>query len=346
MTREAPLEEPSPAVVMRVVDRAIDAEVTAASRVEEGLNAIYRVQARSGRSWILKLATFNDAAELRVEAHILERIQAETDVPTPALVGTFESATTVLPAFAYLMTPVNGRRIRDVTTLSLSGRERFVQEVGEHLGAIHNLRTASRFGEPRLRDGTLTVPDGHEDVGSWLAEQATNAAAKLRGEGYVTDDEPRFVELATPVHAALSTASWETETVEPVLTHGDPRPANMIFAPGDDGRPLVRGLIDVGGPITDGLSDLANAEIALIDVPVGGTDEADQLRSRLRSAYETQRGVAPVDDQPRYAYYRLLHRARTLAGFEWWKQFARESSDEATARRFRSEARALLRAVE
>jgi aminoglycoside phosphotransferase (APT) family kinase protein len=244
------------------------------------------------------------------------------------------------------MTAIDGRRLGDVTSLSREGRERFVEEVGEHLAQIHNLGTAARFGEPRLRDGVLTVPDGHEGIGSWLTEQAAEAAGKLRGDGYVTDDEPGFFELATPVQAALRDPDLDASNIEPVLTHGDPRPANMIFAQTDTRRPLVRGLLDVGGPATDCLSDLANAEVALFDIPVGGRDEVDLLRSRLHTAYEAQRGMARVGDLPRYTAYRLLHRARTLAGFGWWKQFARESSAEAATCRFRSEIRTLLRRVQ
>jgi hypothetical protein len=43
------LDEPSPEVVVDVIERAIDIDITAATRVEEGLNAVYLDTARESR---------------------------------------------------------------------------------------------------------------------------------------------------------------------------------------------------------------------------------------------------------------------------------------------------------
>lgn len=90
MTRTSPLDEPPAAVVRDVLDQAIDAEIIGFTRVEEGLNGVYQVNGRRGGSWVMKLATLNEDAELRVEAHLIERIGQETDVPVPEIVRTME----------------------------------------------------------------------------------------------------------------------------------------------------------------------------------------------------------------------------------------------------------------
>ena len=141
---------------------------------------------------------------------------------------------------------------------------------------------------------------------------------------------------------ATTRGNWE---VDPAILFGDYRPANLVLASDDQEDPIIRAVIDIGcGPATDGLLDLALAEDALVDIPFGGTERADYLRDRLRASYSARRNAdISTFDSDRYTAYRLYARIRRMGTFGYWVQFAREADQDATARRWRSFARDLLR---
>jgi len=130
---------------------------------------------------------------------------------------------------------------------------------------------------------------------------------------------------------------------EPVLLHGDYRPANLVLAPEGE-RPVLRGVIDGGGQVGDGLLDLALAESALVDVPLGDDDRVPRLRRLLRETYRDHR---PVDDAAfavRYPYYRLYALVKCMGAFDYFEQFAPGGPPE-VADRWRAATNGLLEAL-
>lgn len=343
MVRETPLSPPSESAAGDAAAAALDRRVAEAARVAEGLNAVYRVEFADGRRAALKVATLATDAELLAEARFQRRVADETEVPAPAVLAAVGPEAGPLDAAHFLADYRAGRQVTDALDLSASARERLVVEAGRHLAAIHGVDVAGGFGDLRVVDGALAVGRDRGSAAEWFAERAAEAADRLGGEGWATDDDARFADLVPDVRAAFEGARdvLAGATVSPSPLHEDYRPANLVFAPRDDGDPLTRAVLDFGEPRAgDGLLDLALAEDALVDVPLGGAGRADHLREALRSAYLERRPGVALDE--RYPCYRLYARARRLGAFDYWVQFAREDDPGAVARRWRAFVRARL----
>ncbi len=333
MPRSVPLDPPDSADVATTVERNLDLAVVAVTRFDRGLNAVYRVETQD-RPVVCKVATYVTDAELRTEAALHERIDAETSVPVPSVLGVADAVPGTPDAAALLVTFRDGRTVPGTLELSPTDRRRLVAESGHHLAAVHDLSVGGA-GRLTVAGGRLVAED--RDWPAVFADLADDVVAGLHGEGYTTG-EGAFADLAAPVETALARGPGvERVAPGPLLT--DYRPANLVFEPpGHD--PVIAAVLDVGaGPAGDGLADLALTENALVDVPLGGTGAAASLRERLRSAYRDRRSVELAGvfrAGGRYDRYRLLAAARRLAQFDYWVQFARETDREAAAGRLRA----------
>lgn len=339
VVRETPLSEPDEATAGRAASVALDTAVDAVDRIEEGLNATYRVDLADGRSAMLKVATLASNAELLPEPYVQRRLASETPVPVPEVLAVVEPDDEPLEATAFLARYCDGRQVTDALALSATAHERLVSEAGHNLAAMHELRAPDGFGPLAVEDDDLLVASPAESWSARFAALAADAVEGLTGGGFVTDDEGRFADLAPTVDDAF--AAFETvgddRAIAPAVLHGDYRPANLVLAPDDDAIPLTRAVLDVGVPATgDGLLDCALTEGALIDVPLGGNDGAEGLRDAFRSAYAAERGQSrSYLFDARYPYYRLLARCRRLGSFGYWYQFAREDDPDDVADRWR-----------
>lgn len=349
MPRDEPLDPPSIEAAVAAAEVALDRGVVGAARIEEGLNAVYRIDLGDGSRAVLKAATLATDAELLPEPRLLSRLGRETAVPVPDVLATTPPDEGPLGVAYFVTAYCEGRHVTDVLTLPPTAHERLVREAGRHLAAMHEVRVADGFGNLRV-DDDLAVTPKYESWATWFAELVTDAADGLLGEGYVTDAEARFADLEPGVREALTglEAAVGERPVAPAVLHGDYRPANLVLAPRDDADPITRAVLDFGNcPTGDGLVDVALAEDVLIDVPLGGTERADRLRRVLRTAYVDGRDAgcdALFDD--RYPYYRLYARVRRLASFGYMVQFAREDDPDDVARRWRSFVRERLAEIE
>lgn len=360
MVRDDPLDWPDPAKAATAAERALDRPVTDATTIEEGVNAAYRLELADGTAVVLKAATLATDEEFWPEPHVLAHVGRETTIPVPEVLatiapkGSLASDETAAPGenplgvAAFVSRYCEGRHETDVLELSHEAHEQLVREIGQYLAKLHDLSLADGFGNLRVEDGRFTVPNARDSWEEWFGELADDSLAGLVGEGLLMDDDPRFADLEPAVRDALEgfPPGDAGREIDPVVLHGDPRPANLVLAP-DDADQIVRAVIDFGGQTGDSLLELARAEDALVDVPLGGTDRADHLRRRLREAYRTTRD-APVGDRfdAVYPYYRLYARTRSLAAFDFWAQFAREDDPDAIARRWRAFVRSRVAEVE
>lgn len=339
MVRETPLPEPDEATARRATRDALDVPVDAVHRIEEGLNATYRVDLADGRSAVLKVATLASDAELLPESRIQDRLHRETAVPVPEVLAVVEPGEGSLEAAAFLAAYCDGRQVTDVLALSAPAHERLGREAGHNLAAMHELAAPDGVGPLAVEDGDLVVASPAESWSARFAALADDAVEGLTGAGYVTDDDGRFADLAPAVEDAFAgfVPVAVDRTVVPAILHGDYRPANLLLAPDDDATPLTHAVLDVGVPATgDGLLDCALAEDALVDVPLGGTDRAEGFRDAFRSAYAAERGQPRSDlFDARYPYYRLLARTWRLGSFGYWHRFAREDDPDDVADRWR-----------
>lgn len=249
-----------------------------------------------------------------------------------------ESVTAGRMAETYLLdidgTP--GRAVCKVGGSSVRTREvvepLVVRLVGETAGLpVPALLASGRFrdtaGEQRyfglyeFREGETPAPfDGLapavrrrvlRDVGSALGRlHATHQFERTGGLGRTGDDtddlcirEPRGLHVPGQGQRLLERlAAPESVDPQPVLTHGDLFPGNLLVD--TDGR--VTALLDWGNAhVTTAGYALARAEMRLVDwfrFPAG---EREQLRQALSAGYRVHRSLPP--DYPRFgALYKLL----------------------------------------
>ncbi|MWG35349.1 phosphotransferase family protein [Halomarina oriensis] len=327
-------DDPPLDTVREVARRVLDGPLRGVTRIEKGVNALYRLDGEAETA-VLKTPLYATEAAFLAEPAVLERIGRGTPVPVPEVLATLPADDGPLDTPSYVMAFVEGRDVDHVPTLSPATRDRLVREAATHLAAIHDLGTPDRYGQLTVEDGQLVVAPAFD---SWCAQfdaMAEDVTAALGGDGPLTDAEPRFADLASEVRAALVDASAVPESPAPSLVVRDYRLANLVLG-GEDADPLVRGVLDTSGLVGDALLDVAKAEAALVDLPLGGTDEAATLRETLRATYAERRGCDPDDlfDQ-RYPCYRLYARAYRLKAFDYAMQFTRETDADAVAERSR-----------
>ena len=338
MVRDVPREPASSEAIADLVESHLGWTVSAVTRFEEGLNAVYLVDGNDGDSVVVKTATVVSDEALLVEATLLSAIAAETDVPVPTVIETFEHGETPLDFAAFVMEYRPGRTVTDIHDLSTNAQERLIVEAGHHHAALHGARIVDGFGPLLLSNGVVVADPAYPSWDAWFEARIEQALDGMRGVGVTKDSRPQFSDLESDVRSILVRETSTTSEVVPAIFFGDYRPANLVLSATDESQPLVKAVVDVGaGPTGDGLLDLALAEDALVDIPFGGTDRVDQLRTRLRDAYSETRHVdADVFETDQYTRYRLYARARRMGSFGYWGQFAHEDDREAAARRWRS----------
>lgn len=305
MSRDAPRDEPPEEAVRAAATAALNCRVTGVARIDRGVNALYRVELADGSAAVLKAPLYAANEAFLAEPALLRRLGRESRLPVPAVRATVPPEDGPLDVACYVMEHVDGRQVRNLLALRPAARERLVREAGAHLAAMHDRRFTERYGHLQVDDGELVA---QPTVTSWdalFAELANDVTAALRGEGSLSDEDPRFADLEPVVRDALGNFDEIADDVSPrpALVTRDYRPANLLLAESDDADPLVRGVVDVGGVAGDGLLDVAMTEDATIDAPLGGTDEAESLGERFRTAYAESRGadVGTVFDD-RYPY--------------------------------------------
>lgn len=348
VVRSEPVTPPSTQTVAAATRTVLGMSVAAVTPIHEGLNAVYRVTGTDGKHVVLKAATVSETPELLAEARCFRLIADATGVPVPEVLATVDPADWPLDVSGMFTPYCEGRTVPDLLDLPPKTRERLIWESGQHLGAIHGLRVTDRYGPLRVVDGDLVTGTNARTRAARFEELVSEAVRGLRGEGYMTDDHAPFSDLAAPIGDVLTADALPALGNEvPVVLSGDYRPANLILGK-NDADPVIRAIVDLGGCESgDGLLDLALTEDALVDVPMGGTSRASQLRSVLRDAYRAAREDVPEPGtDPRYPYYRLYARTRRLAAFGYWSSFAREDDQETVARRWRRFVRSQIAELE
>ena len=338
MVRDTPREPPSLEAIADFVETHLGWTVSTVTRFEEGLNAVYRVDRHDGDAVVVKTATVVSDDALLVEATLHAAIAAETGVPVPAVLETFEREETSINLAAFVMEYRPGRTVTDIHDLSSNAQERLIVEAGHHHAELHGARIVDGFGPLALSNGDVVADPAYPSWGAWFEARIEQALDGMRGVGVTKDSRPQFSDLETEVRSILGREISSTWEVVPAIFFGDYRPANLVLSTDDESRPLVKAVVDVGaGPTGDGLLDLALAEDALVDIPFGGTDRADLLRMLLRDAYSETRHVdADVFETDQYTRYRLYARARRMGSFGYWGQFVHEDDRDIAARRWQS----------
>lgn len=327
--------EPTRAAVAEAASAALDRRVVAVDPFTEGMNAVYRVRFVDGDDAVLKAGTAQEGPELTSGALLAERLARETDVPVPAVLATVPAGDGVIDPAYYLMEFVDGRRTPDVGDLSPAAHERLAAEAGRHLAAIHDLPYDGPCGRLVAEDGRLVTTHGVDD---W-------PDAFRREVDYLFEDvADRFGDLEPAIRAALDEfdGAVADRAVDRSILYRDYHAKNLVFAPDDDADPVTRALLDFNFRLVgDAPLDVAIAEWTLADVPLGGTDRAERVRTTLRDAYVDARGgTRAAHFDATYPCYRLVPAFNHLRYFEYFSTFAREDDPAAFADRLRAFVRA------
>lgn len=332
-------EEPNPEDVRSTVRGLFDGPVESVTPIDRGVNALFRVDVGGGHSAVVKVPLYASEEEFLAEPALLERLGRETTVPVPTVHARGRAEESTFGDPYYVMDHLDGRQIDAITDLSPPARERLVSEAATHLAAIHAVRCPDEFGPLVGTDGDLIVEPTYESWAAFFEERVADVTAALRGDGPLTDAEPRFSDLAHVVRDALLEApnAVAEASPRPSFVVRDYRLANLVLAFDGGGERIVGGVFDVGGMVGDGLLDVALTEGALIDLPLGGTEEAESLRDTFRTTYAARFDAETGDVfDGRYPYYRLYERAFRMKAFDYSVQFARESDPDPVAGRWRA----------
>jgi aminoglycoside phosphotransferase (APT) family kinase protein len=338
MPRDERLDVPPTEAAQAAAQAIFECRVVETARIEEGVNALYRIELED-RIVVLKAPTIATDEAFLAEPALLRFIGQETLVPTPQVLAQGAAEAEPLDTAFYVMEFIEGRQIQSLVDLSPPARKQLVQQAGTHLAAIHDLRITDTYGHLYFRDDELGVKSSFQSWDAFFTELVEEMITSLLGEGHLTDKEPRFVDLASTIRKTLTEYSVTTtdSSPAPALVISDYRPLNLVLASDEDTEQLIQGVIDVSGLVGDPLLDVAMTEEALIDTPLGGTASAESLRTVFRTAYAKGRDSEreSLFDE-RYPYYRLYARAERLAAFDYTAQFARETDPESIANRWRS----------
>ena len=337
MPRDERLDEPSTEAAEAAARAIFERRVVETARMDGGVNALYRIEL-DDRAVVLKAPTIATDEAFLAEPAVLRFIGQETPVPTPQILAQIAPEAGPLDTAFYVMEFIDGRQVRSLMGLSPPARERLVREAGTHLAAIHELRITDTYGRLHFSDDDLGVKSPFQSWDAFFGELVEEVITGLRGDGHLTDEEPRFADLAPTIRNTLADYSVTVDPPPaPALVVSDYRPLNLILATADDTDQLVQGVIDVSGLAGDPLLDAALTEEAMINVPLGGTANTESLRRVFRTAYADGRNSErELLFDERYPYYQLYARAKRLAAFEYTAQFARETDPGAIAKRWRS----------
>ncbi|GAB7094554.1 hypothetical protein JCM30237_17070 [Halolamina litorea] len=341
-----------------VRDAAVAALGRRVAAVDQRADESYELELESGRTATLRLAARCGDDERLVEPCLLDALR-DTDVPAPELLAAVGPETSPFDA-AFCIVDVNrGQRLDDVLDLPEPAHERLVREAGAHLAALHNASVGAYTTENGGAYGDLRVPNCHPDsplvVVDGGDEEVRPAHARWpdrverltdRALGGLQGGE--FTDLVGPIGAGVAAAGLPERPAAAAL-HLGYRPANIEFEPGitwpshaQRGGTVVRTLRGFENASTgDGLLDLAVAEDALISLPLGDTDRAQELTATLRESYVAERGV-PTPFGERYAAYLLLARARLLSRLGAPYRVTREHDAYDAAIRFREQVDSLV----
>ncbi|MEF8812276.1 MAG: aminoglycoside phosphotransferase family protein [Halovenus sp.] len=267
-----------PAAIERVVETALGCSVRSCELPGNG---------RMAATYVLEL----DGTPARAVCKVGGPSVRTGDVVEP-LVLRLVGRTTSLPVPAVLASGAlrDGHRrtrwglyeFREGTTpaqydeLTLPVRRQVVSEVGEILGQLHGSHQFERTGGVAAADGQLRVRDPR---------------------GFDFPERGRRLLRSYP----------GLEDLQPVLTHGDLFPGNLLVD--DAGR--ITALLDWGNAhVTTAGYALSRAEMRFIDWFRFPARESERLRTALRTGYRRHRSLPP--DYPEFgSFYKLLWLAQS-----------------------------------
>lgn len=257
-----------------------DAPVTDITAIETGKNAVY-VVSFTDRDAILKVGTATPG-RVKAEPAIIRFVRDRTSVPVPEVL---QAADDVLAYPCCLYNRVPGRTISDRSTdLSFDRLARLCEEAGQNLADLHSVSPFEACGV-LTRSGDGIVVSGNGEAWPSVLRQVMTAKISELGERFA-----QYRDALRDYADSVDERCQRFAPFDPVLTHMDYRPANLVVDPA--ASRVTRAVLDWGGAAAAPASyEIAHAKALLTDWPGLTDSDRDALRKRFWAGY------APEGDQ-------------------------------------------------
>lgn len=339
-------EDPYDRAELRAALDAADLDWTleAAEPVAEASDTVYvlTVADRAGdrRRAVLKAADFVETDRFLNEPDLLRYVGEHTAIPVPEVLAVIEEHERA-PAPSFLLEHLPGTN-PDTLDGDLGAREcaigpgeleRMARQAGDHLAQLHGLDRPSSFGFLSVEDGDLTAD---RDAESWPEQVEAMIETPLEELS-----DGRFADLEPDLRAELEAAIPELPDLDPVPTHSDYRPGNLLVDPGTG---EITAVLDWGAAA--GNPD--EYELALVEQYLSGWAPIDDDRRRLvRSAllegYRERRTLdRPEGVARRRDLYLLVTRLFAMHWLPYWHEDVTPEERDRIAAEHRAFVRELL----
>jgi len=237
----------------------------------------------------------------RKEEKLLERVNSETNIPTPNIIYS-DLSKEKIPYLFYIGEKIDGYDpIYRYKYLPKAERMNILRQSAEYLGELHSNVDFRDYGEIKYRDGTLEIEgcSWYEWMENW-AEQHIESLADSRFSD-LQEDARRFMEE----HKELA------EVADPCCVHFDVTADNLIV---EDGG--IKAVLDWEKAISGAPEwDLQYSKILMINVHFETESIEEEMFEEFLKAYlkenELKQGW-----QKRFLYYNTIWSYQALANFE------------------------------
>jgi aminoglycoside phosphotransferase (APT) family kinase protein len=329
--------------------RAVEPEFRVADVTwcEDGSDVLYFVTVETAdgrRDLVLKLCSYTDPEEFRVEPHLLDVLTERTSIPVPAMVGTVDDHPD-LPTPFFLMERCEGEHVTG-DELDLDAVGRVAREAGRNLGELHALGSFDRYGflrcqrdDPDVRPGidadgyTLGVGDPIDSWREWLLAEV---------EPMYGDVDDPFDDLVPDLRSFVESNADLLDSDGPtVLADVDYWYGNVLLDPGTG---ETRAVIDFGKMHTATAEyNLAITEQFLARFAPLDSDRRRRVREQLYAGYEETNALDRGDRfEERRAYYLALTWLGPLTLFDDWYGPQYDGDPDELATRYRTALSELL----
>jgi aminoglycoside phosphotransferase (APT) family kinase protein len=237
----------------------------------------------------------------RKEEKLLERVNRETDIPTPNIIYSDLSKENI-PYLSYIGEKIDGYDPIDrYKYLPKDERMNILRQSAEYLGELHKNVGFREYGEIKYRDGNLEI-----DSFSWYEWM------KDWAEPYIEDiGDSRFSDLQEDARKFMEEHKELANVSDPCCVHFDVTPDNLIVK---NGR--INAVLDWEKAISGAPEwDLQYSKILMINAPFETESIENEMFEEFLKSYLEENKLKP-GWQKRFLYYNTIWTYQSLAKFE------------------------------
>jgi len=260
------------------------------------------VDLKQGNNLILYLCHKEHLEErFRKEEKLLERVNKETDIPTPNIIYS-DLSKEKIPYLFYIGKKIDGYDPIDrYKYLPKDQRTNILRQSAKYLGKLHRNVDFQDYGEIKYRDNELTV-----DSCSWYDWMNEWAEPHIEDIG-----DSRFSDLQEDARKFIEEHKELAEVSDPCCVHFDVTPDNLIVKDGG-----INAVLDWEKAISGAPEwDLQYSKILMINAQFE-TESIENEMFRQFLEFYLQENELKQGWQKRFLYYNTIWTYQALANFE------------------------------